>query len=307
MGSCLMVDIGECRVAPVPVCPLTQILAFFVRRSSRSVLSPSNGVVMLICPREPVNTSSSNPPALYQSTACRPSPLLAPLQHHEYHAHHPTKSPKTHSPSTHPSHHPSISPHTQPAQTTTTTTGVPPRLPHTIPLRLSNPNSAPTSPPSPSSPDLPPRNPFPFRRPSREASHVGSAHAPARQPATLARFSCSCDGTGTAALRRTGRAFPISTHPVCMYTVPETTYLQHVPAQLPCRLHGPPLPPKPPAPTYSRQRGWGTGVGGDAAATGSRLLTSPPPRRRSGSADLIFQSCHQPSISCVVLGSGKGV
>lgn len=199
MGSCLMVDIGEYRVAPVPVCPLTQILAFFVGRSSRSVLSPSNGVMMLICPREPVNTSSSNPPALYQSAACRPSPLLAPLQHHEYHAHHPTKSPQTHSPSTHPSHHPSISPHTQPARPQqqprgsrvashtqshyVSPTPTRPQLAHPVPAL---------------NPDLPPRNPFPFRRPSSEASHVGSAHAPARQPATLARSSCSCDGTGTA-------------------------------------------------------------------------------------------------------------
>lgn len=289
MGSCLMVDIGEYRVAPGQVCPLTQILAFFVGRSSRSVLSPSNGIMMLICPREPVNTSSSNPPAPYQSATCRPSPLLAPLQHHEYHAHHPTKSPKTQSPSTHPSHHPSISPYTQPAQTTTTTTGVPPRLPHTIPLRLSNPNSAPTSPPSPSSPDLPPRNPFPFRRPSSEASHVGSAHAPARQPATLARSSRSCDGTGTAALRRTGRAFPISTHPVCMYTVPETTYLQYVLAQLSCRYHAPRPQPPAPSPHVLPDRGdGGLVLAGTPPPTGPRLLTSPPPRRRIGSADLIF-------------------
>lgn len=181
MGSCLMVDIGEYRVAPVPVCPLTQVLAFFVGRSSRSVLSPSNGVMMLICPREPVNTSSSNPPALYQSAACRPSPLLAPLQHHEYHAHHPTKSPinpqhrpkpTAHQPihlTTHPSHHTPSQP--RPQQQLPTTTGVPSRLPHTIPLRLSNPNSAPTSPPSPSPQSRPP-TPEPIPVPSTEQRSI---------------------------------------------------------------------------------------------------------------------------------------
>lgn len=206
MGSCLMVDIGEYRVAPVPVCPLTQILAFFVGRSSRSVLSPSNGVMMLVCPREPVNTSSSNPPALYQSAACRPSPLLAPLQHHEYHAHHPTKSPinpqhrpkpTPHQPihlTTHPSHHTPSQPRPQQQPRGS-------RLASHTPSHYVSPTPTRPQPAHPVpalNPDLPPRNPFPFRRPSSEASHVGSAHAPARQPATLARSSCSCDGTGTA-------------------------------------------------------------------------------------------------------------
>lgn len=227
MGSCLMVDIGEYRVAPVPVCPLTQILAFFVGRSSRSVLSPSNGVMMLICPREPVNTSSSNPPALYQSAACRPSPLLAPLQHHEYHAHHPTKSPIN------PQHRPKPTPH-QPIHLTTHPSHHTPSQPD-----HNNNHGGPVSPPTHNpitslQPQLGPNQPT-QSQPSIQTSHPGthsrSVDRAAKHPMSVARTLLHVSpplwrGPHAHAMELglQDRAFPISTHPVCMYTVPETTY-----------------------------------------------------------------------------------
>jgi len=143
----------------------------------------------------------------------QPSPLLAPHQHTEHHAHHSSIIPQGHRPnthhrhpSTHPSHH----------QATATTTGV--SSPTRNPITSPNPNQAIQS--RVSGPPRPETIPVPSTE-SKEEAPVGGASvctsaqpSPAGSPPPL--VLCSCDGTGTA-----GR--PDLDASVCMYTVPTAT------------------------------------------------------------------------------------
>lgn len=130
-----------------------------------------------------------------------------PNPHHSSHREH-----HTHHPSIIPQHRPKPTAH-QPIHLTTQSASQPASPDHrnnhgglASHTQSHYVSPTPTRPSCPDPPYLPPRKPFPFRRPSKDASHVGgggtllhvSPAQDARHSGMCGMCSCSCDGTGTA-------------------------------------------------------------------------------------------------------------